>query len=104
MIQILIIYILIDFNTYIDILTGYPIHYMQSDVHAYVKLNALSPVQRVSLPGERKRPACPFTYPGCPFTSDQNIVISKEITVPKQARLVSRQFINLCFTFLSLRI
>jgi len=66
-----------------------PIHMLTSDIHGMVRLKGAGK-QKVGMPGEVKKKACEFTEPGCPVPPQSYFEITKIITVPMQARMLSR--------------
>jgi len=60
---------------------------LNSDIYGTVTL-AHKRQQKVGMPGEVKKRACPFTSPGCPVAPLSYYEITKHIKIPAQARVV----------------
>lgn len=67
-----------------------PIRELESDIHGTLRLNGVAGLtgrQRVGMPGEVKKEACPFSNLGCPIPPHSYFEITKVVTVPMQARM-----------------
>ncbi|XP_064097279.1 uncharacterized protein LOC135208722 [Macrobrachium nipponense] len=64
---------------------------MHSSIYAWVRLSIPTigkrDPTRVAMPGETKKPLCPFSAPQCPVFPGVQTTVTKSITIPPQARL-----------------